>query len=249
MEDYVRKLALWHTKTFKPIMTHDELEPIMSTLGFVGSSPTTINGGGAWKQYAFNGVGVSDHHHRHCHSSMIENDETEVEDDDDDSSSSLTQSLFILPSPRLPYPRIDGLHIYTYRAFCDAVAFYIGNRDLPDHFHVRGMPLHIMHDRPFNKKFRPMNEEDMLYVFRDGTLDPATLKLYNNTTTTTTTATTTFNNTSTTTTTTTTTTTSGSINKSDKTRPYIYRRNRSIILHNKATNIGALVALKDVIVL
>ncbi|KAF5189283.1 hypothetical protein FRX31_021130 [Thalictrum thalictroides] len=39
----------------------------------------------------------------------------------------------------------------------------------------RGMPLHRILDR--DKKFLRMNEDD-LYVYRDGTLDPATKTLY-----------------------------------------------------------------------
>ncbi|KAM1684040.1 hypothetical protein ACFXTN_032148 [Malus domestica] len=49
MEDYMRgctrKLALWYTRTFKPIMTHDELEPIMATLGFVGLPADVVGRG------------------------------------------------------------------------------------------------------------------------------------------------------------------------------------------------------------
>ncbi|OVA00947.1 hypothetical protein BVC80_3751g1 [Macleaya cordata] len=112
MEDYVRKLALWHTKTFKPIMTHEELEPIMAKLGFVGLPVTTSSSGSsvtAWKEYYFTAGG--------CRNPWP----TEP-----------------LPRPRLPHPRIDGLHHFTYRAFCDAVAFFIGKREIADHFHVRG---------------------------------------------------------------------------------------------------------------
>ncbi|XP_058070399.1 uncharacterized protein LOC131219332 [Magnolia sinica] len=145
MEEFLRKLALWHTRTFKPIMTHEELEPIMATLGFVALPPT-----GAWREYVFSAGGC-------CRN--------------------LTPSE-PLPRPRLPFPRIDGLHIYTYRAFFDAVAFFLGKRDIADHFHVRGMPLNRL-DRPFDKKFRRMNDEEGLYVYREGTLEPATLTVYN----------------------------------------------------------------------
>ncbi|XP_043713669.1 uncharacterized protein LOC122662165 [Telopea speciosissima] len=164
MEESLRKLALWHTKTFKPIMTHDELEPIMATLGFIGlpvsslsisssssSSPTNA-GGGAWKEYVFSAAGG-------CR------------------NRSPTEAL---PRPRLPYPRIDGLHTCTYRAFIDAIAFYLGKSDISDLFHVRGMPLHRVYDRPFDKKFRRLEEEEGIYVFREGTLDQATFMLYNN---------------------------------------------------------------------
>eukprot|EP00252_Welwitschia_mirabilis_P020323 TRINITY_DN4954_c0_g2_i1.p1 TRINITY_DN4954_c0_g2~~TRINITY_DN4954_c0_g2_i1.p1 ORF type:complete len:119 (+),score=16.48 TRINITY_DN4954_c0_g2_i1:45-359(+) len=42
-----------------------------------------------------------------------------------------------LPLVRLPYPRIDGLHVLVYRSFCDAVALCLGSADISDHFHVR----------------------------------------------------------------------------------------------------------------
>ncbi|KAI3926725.1 hypothetical protein MKW92_013189 [Papaver armeniacum] len=161
MEDYTRKLALWHTKTFKPIMTHDELEPIMAKLGFVGlsvhssasSSPVATSVSGSvssfnnisWKEYYFTAGGSR--------------------------NPWVTEPL---PRPKLPYPRIDGLHHKTYGTFCDAVAFYIGKSNLADHFHVRGMPLHRVHDRPFDKKFRLISDDEVFYVYREGTLDPPT---------------------------------------------------------------------------
>ncbi|KAF8405597.1 hypothetical protein HHK36_010504 [Tetracentron sinense] len=106
MEECMRKLALWYTKTFKPIMTHDELEPIMATLGFISLPPTPSPanvGASAWKEYVFSAGGCR--------------------------SPSPTE-------PRLPYPRIDGLHICTYRAFVDAVSFYLEKTDISDLFHV-----------------------------------------------------------------------------------------------------------------
>ncbi|KAI3969626.1 hypothetical protein MKX01_020187 [Papaver californicum] len=160
MEDYMRKLALWHTKTFKPIMTHEELEPIMAKLGFVGLpvnsssssppiatsvSPSPSSSNISWKEYYFTAGGSR--------------------------NPWVTEPL---PRPKLPYPRIDGLHHKTYGVFCDAVAFYIGKSNLADHFHVRGMPLHRVHDRPFDKKFRLINDDEVFYVYREGTLDPAT---------------------------------------------------------------------------
>lgn len=51
-----------------------------------------------------------------------------------------------LPLIRLPFPRIDGLHVITYRAFFDAVSFYLAQRDISDHFHVRSfsVSLHLV---------------------------------------------------------------------------------------------------------
>ncbi|KAJ4963376.1 hypothetical protein NE237_023315 [Protea cynaroides] len=150
MEESLRKLALWNTRMFKPIMTHDELEPIMATLGFIGLTVSST-GGAAWKEYVYSAAGG-------CR----------------DWSPTDT-----LPRPRLPYPRIDGLHTCTYRAFVDAVSFYLGKREISDLFHVRGMPLHRVYDRPFDKKFRRLEEEEGIYVFREGTLEQATFMLYN----------------------------------------------------------------------
>ncbi|CAN6688323.1 unnamed protein product [Malus baccata var. baccata] len=160
MEDYMRgctrKLALWYTRTFKPIMTHDELEPIMATLGFVGLPPSSSSSA-ATKEYVFSAAGG-------WRSKWAP--PTEVP----------------LPRPRLPYPRIDGLHIYTYRAFIDAVNCSLEMGDISDLFHVRGMPLHDLHrisDR--NRKWRKMEEDDSVFVYREGTLDQATFNLYHST--------------------------------------------------------------------
>ncbi|TQE09479.1 hypothetical protein C1H46_004972 [Malus baccata] len=160
MEDYMRgctrKLALWYTRTFKPIMTHDELEPIMATLGFVGLPPSSSSSA-ATKEYVFSAAGG-------WRSKWAP--PTEVP----------------LPRPRLPFPRIDGLHIYTYRAFIDAVNCSLEMSDISDLFHVRGMPLHDLHrisDR--NRKWRKMEEDDSVFVYREGTLDQATFNLYHST--------------------------------------------------------------------
>ncbi|XP_010259760.1 PREDICTED: uncharacterized protein LOC104599088 [Nelumbo nucifera] len=195
MEESLRKLALWHTKTFKPIMTHDELEPIMATLGFIGlplsPSPAANTGGVAWKEYVYSASGYRN-----------------------------PSPMEPLPRPKLPYPRIDGLHTYTYRAFIDAVTFYIGNcdigSDISDIFHIRGMPLHRVYDRPFDKKFRRLDEDESIYVFREGTLDQATYSLYNS-------------------------------NKNSNGSIY---SNNNVIIHSKAknTSIFNLVPLKDIIV-
>ncbi|PON75211.1 tubulin-tyrosine ligase [Parasponia andersonii] len=151
MKECMRKLALWHTRTFKPIMTHDELEPIMATLGFVGLPPTTTFSGGVWKEYVCSaGRWVA--------------------------NSGFSAAEPPPPRAKLPYPRVDGLHIYTYRAFIDAVNFYLEMGDFSDLFHVRGMPLHRAHDR--SRKWRRMEEDDSVFVYREGTLDQATYNLY-----------------------------------------------------------------------
>lgn len=107
----MRKLALWHTRTFKPIMTHDELEPIMATLGFVGLPPTSSSATStSWKEYAYTARGFR------CNAESGWNPPQK---------------------PRLPYPKIDGLHIYTYGAFVEAVCFYLEMSDISDLFHIR----------------------------------------------------------------------------------------------------------------
>ncbi|GMH02887.1 hypothetical protein Nepgr_004726 [Nepenthes gracilis] len=153
MRDCMRKLALWYTRTFSPIMTHEELEPIMATLGFVGRAPKPAANGVVWKEYVY-AAGK-------CRTSGGGGEQQEI-----------------MPRPRLPYQRIDGLHIYTYRAFIDAVNFYLQMGDISDLFHIRGMPLHRTYDK--NKKFRRMDEDESVFVYREGTLDQATFNIYHN---------------------------------------------------------------------
>ncbi|XP_057493592.1 uncharacterized protein LOC130779069 [Actinidia eriantha] len=139
MRECMRKLGLWYTRNFKPIMTHEELEPIMATLGFVALPSSAA---ADWKEYVYcAGAGGWP--------------PTETPP----------------PRPRLPYPRIDGLHIYTYTAFLEALDFYLHMNNISDLFHIRGMPLHRVHDR--SRKWRRMEEEDSIFVYREGTLDPA----------------------------------------------------------------------------
>ncbi|PSS21827.1 Sperm mitochondrial-associated cysteine-rich protein [Actinidia chinensis var. chinensis] len=161
MRECMRKLGLWYTRNFKPIMTHEELEPIMATRGFV---PLPSSSASAWKEYVYcAGAGGWP--------------PTEAPP----------------PRPRLPYPRIDGLHIYTYTAFLDALDFYLNMNNISDLFHIRvdtalklnagcifeldfrGMPLHRVHDR--RKKWRRM-EEDSIFVHREGALDQEMYALY-----------------------------------------------------------------------
>lgn len=119
MADRIIKLALWHTKTFTPIMSHEELESIMATLGFaplpVTKNPCNIvmpdNGSASsntlWKEYFY-------------------------------STSSPYKRSSDPPRPKLPYPVIDGLHVCTYQAFLDSVNFYRSfDDDLSHIFHIR----------------------------------------------------------------------------------------------------------------
>lgn len=115
MEECMRKLALWHTRTFSPVMTHEELEPIMITMGFVGLPPSSPSASSSWKVYAYMAKPPNyKYHYDHAEE----------------------QSVAPL-RPKLPYPKIDGLHLYTYQAFIDAVNFYLEMSDISDLFHIR----------------------------------------------------------------------------------------------------------------
>ncbi|KAL7207120.1 hypothetical protein ACSBR2_019751 [Camellia fascicularis] len=154
MRECMRKLCLWVTRTFKPVMSHDELEPIMATLGFVGLPPSSAASGCDWKEYVYSAGGWR----RSLSLTIIDHQNPPP------------------PSPRLPYPRIDGLHIYTYTAFLDAVNFYLEMTNMSDLFHIRGMPLHRVLDR--NRKWRRIEEDDSVFVYREGTLDQAIYTYY-----------------------------------------------------------------------
>ncbi|XWS54432.1 hypothetical protein CRYUN_Cryun10bG0089000 [Craigia yunnanensis] len=159
----MRKLALWYTKTFKPIMTHDELEPIMATMGFVGRPPLQESSAVAWKEYVYTASPPGVSCRRSKSSSCL-------------GSTAGEPPTMEPPRPKLPYPRIDGLHIYTYRAFLDAVNFYLEMCDISELFHIRGMPLHRSHD--LSRKWRCMEEDDSVFVYREGTLEQTTYNLY-----------------------------------------------------------------------
>ncbi|XP_011000855.1 PREDICTED: uncharacterized protein LOC105108294 [Populus euphratica] len=154
MEECMRKLALWHTRTFNPVMTHQELEPIMINMGFVGLPPSSPSASSSWKVYAYMAKPPNYKHHY------------------DDAKAQSVAPL----RPKLPYPRIDGLHLYTYQAFIDAVNFYLEMSDISDLFHIRGLPLHRNVDR--SRKWRRMEDDESVFVYREGTLDQTTYHLY-----------------------------------------------------------------------
>lgn len=125
LKRYRTKLLLWYTHDFKPLFTHKELEPIMEALGFVPLSlphnqaiTKFRNVDVVWKEYEY--VGASATTTRigpfRCRPHFVVKSP--------------------LPKPRLPYPRIDGLHLFTYKAFMDAVNFYLRRSYFSDLFHI-----------------------------------------------------------------------------------------------------------------
>ncbi|KAJ0077617.1 hypothetical protein Patl1_35350 [Pistacia atlantica] len=111
MRENMKKLALWDTRTFNLIITHDDLDSIMATKGFISHPPySSATTHLAWKEYVYYAEAIKS------------NSKSEAQPP---------------PRPRLPYPRIDGLHIYTYRAFIGAVSFYLVMGDISDLFHVK----------------------------------------------------------------------------------------------------------------
>ncbi|TVT99148.1 hypothetical protein EJB05_55497, partial [Eragrostis curvula] len=152
IEEVAKKMSLWHTATFRPILTHDDLEPILAAAGFVPLPPG--DPAAAWREYVFLGGG--------------------------DGGNAAAAPRWLGPRPRLPYPRVDGLHLKTYEAFLGAVEAYLGAHRLSNLFHVRLMPV-TNPDRVFDKLFRPMRnfspEEDGLIVYREGTLDELTVEM------------------------------------------------------------------------
>lgn len=147
MQDVAKKLALWHTPTFRPLITHDDLEPIMASIGFVSLENEPPSATLRWKEYSFGPPQPS------------------LAEYPGDSQ----------PRPCLPFPRIDGLHLLSYKAFLGALEHYISSSEVYNLFHVRAMPLTCVQDRVFEKVYRPMKgcgiDGDGIYVFRDGTID------------------------------------------------------------------------------
>ena len=120
VQEAAKKLSLWHTDTFRPIMTHDDLEPILADAGFVAlplppepQDQQQVR----WREYAFLGCGAG--------------------------GGSNAVVGWLGPRPRLPYPRVDALHIRTYQAFLGAVEVYLGAARVPNLFHVRFVPLSL----------------------------------------------------------------------------------------------------------
>ncbi|PKA60377.1 hypothetical protein AXF42_Ash008437 [Apostasia shenzhenica] len=156
MHDVAKKLALWHTPTFRPIMTHDELEPIMVTAGFAPlptEAPSLqLRAASAavamqWKEYAF----------RETSSGSME-----------------------APRLRLPFPRIDGLHLLAYKAFFFALEKYMPPIAAHNLFHVRAMPLSRQHDKVSDMAYRTMREPELdgdgIFVYRSITIDQAVME-------------------------------------------------------------------------
>ncbi|CAM0147071.1 unnamed protein product [Urochloa decumbens] len=177
IEEVAKKLSLWHTATFRPILTHDELEPILAAAGFVPAPPAPVPGwhqqqqeepcpapagpAVAWREYAFLG----------CNADAV-------------AAARRRRRPGPAPRPRLPHPRLDGLHLKTYEAFLGALEAHLGADRVSNLFHIRLMPVTNPHDRAFDKVFRPMRnfspEEDGLIVYREGTLDDLTFEMCSN---------------------------------------------------------------------
>lgn len=116
----MRKLTIFSTRNMKALLTADDLDPVMSKLGFTTTvthptppSTTSIDGGAAasftgWREYVFNGRWAR--------------------------VKSLNQAL---PMAVLPHPRIDGLHESVYSEFIKAVEFYLRQDDVTEILHIR----------------------------------------------------------------------------------------------------------------
>ena len=142
----MKKLALWHTKTFRPILDHNDLEPLMAVLGFVALPVQSPSGKNAWKEYAFHAMrGPQEDVDERCY--LLGEQLRGEREDREEEENPLKLPLEHPVRPRLPFPRIDGLHIITYNTFVDAVAFHIGADKVPDHFHVRCVSSRLLHHR------------------------------------------------------------------------------------------------------
>ncbi|KAJ0965022.1 hypothetical protein J5N97_026160 [Dioscorea zingiberensis] len=154
VEDLARKLSLWDTRRFRPIMTHDDLEPIMETAGFVPVlDPTTpTNGKVVWREYVYRGRVTARAAGRRP-----------------------AAPEGMTPRLRLPFPRLDGLHLFAYKAFFVAFGFYVGADRVADYFHVRAMSLSRANDRVFDRDYRPMRDSEMddegIILYRESTRD------------------------------------------------------------------------------
>lgn len=136
MEEVAKKLALWHTQTFRPILTHDDLEPIMRASGFAplpSTQPPTAAVAGAatvaWREYVYQASHAA-------HRAPPRRAEA-VGRSRRGSAATAAAVAEMEAVVRLPYPRIDGLHLLAYKAFLDAVAHHIGAARTSELFHVR----------------------------------------------------------------------------------------------------------------
>lgn len=119
-ETVAKKLAMWHTCTFRPIMTHNELEPLMAAFGFVALPfappppplPAAAGRTATAVQLLSSGRSTRRGRRRRC-------------------------AAGYRPWLRLPYPRIDGLHLMTYKALFWALEFYHRPTLVPNLFPVR----------------------------------------------------------------------------------------------------------------
>ncbi|KAF3325550.1 hypothetical protein FCM35_KLT08630 [Carex littledalei] len=170
-----RKLCLWHTPTSAPIFTHNQLEPIMTSIHFspiirAPTSTDSLTGTASvqWREYRFIGK----------HPKKDWNLESK-------------KSSW----PRLPYPRVDGLHLTSYLAFLGALECFIDPILVANMFHISPTPIDSrdeIHKTVFREiknlefqKFAIGHREELehmanlvLYFYREDTLDDASEETY-----------------------------------------------------------------------
>ncbi|KAK8941341.1 hypothetical protein KSP39_PZI010773 [Platanthera zijinensis] len=164
-----KKLVLWHTPTFRPLLSHAQLEPFLFSVGFISfpaydppppstlspEAPSTTPAVVQWKEYAF--PLPSSHAFPALSSS---------------SSHAIVDCGIPLPRPRLPFPMIYGLHLVAYKAFLSALECYIGPSAVYNLFHVRALPVIPFHDERFEDVYTPMKDYNInggeIFFYRGG---------------------------------------------------------------------------------
>ncbi|KAF3325551.1 hypothetical protein FCM35_KLT08631 [Carex littledalei] len=183
------KLCLWHTPTLTPIFTHDKLEPIMASIHFspiipgpastdsltgttsAGRENEGVNGEQGenltstesvqWRKYRFVAMHLTkDWGLEYCEKRSW---------------------------PRLPYPRVDGLHLMSYLEFLGALECFIDPLVVANVFHIRATPIDSR-DEIYKSVFREIKnlicDLEMVgiipnfYFYREDTLDNASEETY-----------------------------------------------------------------------
>lgn len=122
------KLVLWQTRYCKPILTHDELLPIMENLGFIDNRREKITAFDGreipWTEFRYHSASANSRAEPLRSKSRL----IRIDNNDNDKPP---------PNPRLPRYFIDGLHLYTYIAFLDAINSYFGSLHGIGTFHIQ----------------------------------------------------------------------------------------------------------------